>query len=405
MDFDIRSLTEQDIPAMLDTTVLVFGMNPVPETRETWKTLVPFDRFVCAWSGDTLIGTGVALDSSLSVPGGAVLDMAAVSAVTVLPTHRRRGALTQIMGSLLDQAVERGETLSALWASEALIYGRYGYGVGTSHYKASIDSGVLAWPEPGELDDVSLAVVKDVEDDYKAIFERTSRHRAGLHVRSDAWWRARIFDDPEYRRDGGTALRVLRTHRRGRLTGLATFRHPNTFTLDGSAPVQIVEMYADDDRARETIWRFMTSIDLYPTVTWPTMPVDDPLAYLVGNHRAVHRTMRDGLWVRILDIPDALAARTYEAEIDVTLKVTDSFRPALGGVFRLTVRDGVGSCQRTEDSPDITLGIVELSSLYLGGGSAVQLAAAGRIGGDPGAVIDLHHTFRTVTAPVCQEVF
>ena len=73
---------------MLDTTALVFGMNPVPETRETWKTLVPFDRFVCAWSGDTLIGTGVSLDSSLSVPGGAVLDMAAVSAVAVLPTHR-----------------------------------------------------------------------------------------------------------------------------------------------------------------------------------------------------------------------------------------------------------------------------------------------------------------------------
>ncbi|GBE25667.1 enhanced intracellular survival protein [bacterium BMS3Bbin02] len=405
MAFDIRPLTEQDIPAMLDTTALVFGVNPVPETRETWRTLVPFDRFVCAWDGETLIGTGVSLDSSLSVPGGAVLPMAAVSAVSVRPTHRRRGALNQIMGSLVDQAVARGESLSALWASEALIYGRYGYGVATWHYHAGIDSDALRWPESGDLDDVSLSEVGDAEDDYKAICARVAHRRAGLHLRSEAWWRARILDDPEYRRGGGTALRVLRTHRRGRLTGLATFRHPNTFSLDGAEPVRIVEMYADDDQARETMWRFMTSIDLYPKVEWHLMPVDDPLPHLVGNHRVIDRKVEDGLWVRILDVEAALAARTYERDIDVVLDVRDSFRSALGGVFRLTVRDGVGSCVRSDDSADVSLGIVELSSLYLGGASAVQLAAAGRVVGEPATVLALHQGFHTATAPACQEVF
>jgi predicted acetyltransferase len=405
MTFDIRPLAEQDIPAMLDTTALVFGLDPVPALRETWKTLVPFDRFVCAWDDDILVGTGVGLDSSISIPGGGVLPMAAVSVVSVRPTHRRRGALNQIMSALVDQAVERGEAVSALWASEAAIYGRYGYGVATWRYQASIDSNTLQWPDPGDLDDVSLAVVGDVADDYKAIFERASRHRAGLHVRSDAWWRMRILDDPEYRRGGGTALRVLRTHRDGRLTGLATFRHPNSFTLDGSAPVRIIEMYADDDRARETLWRFMTSIDLYPRLEWALMPLDDPLPDLVGNHRAVDRKLDDGLWVRILDVAAALSARTYERDIDIVIDVDDSFRPELGGRFRLVAEDGAGTCVRTDDAAEITLGVAELGSLYLGGTSAIQLAAASRITGEPAALLRLHQTFQTANPPVCQEIF
>jgi predicted acetyltransferase len=405
MDLDIRALTEDDIPAMLDTVGLVFGMNPVPETRETWRTLVPFERFVCVWDGETLIGTGVALDSSVSIPGGAVLPMAAVSIIAVRPTHRRRGVLTRIMNVLTDQAVQRGDPVSALWSSQAPIYGRYGYGVATWRYRAGIDSNALSWPESGDLDDVSLTGVNDAEDDYQTILGRASHRRAGIHVQSEAWLRARILDDPEYRRDGGTALRVLRTHRRGRLTGLATFRHPNTLSLDGAVPVRIIDMFADDDQARETIWRFMTSIELYPKVEWSLMPVDDPLPVLVGNHRAIDRTIDDGLWLRILNVEAALSARTYERDIDIVLAVNDSFRPTLGGRFRLTVRDGAGTCVRTSDPGDATLGIVELSSLYLGGVSAVQLAAAGRIVGESSMVLDLYQAFHTAVSPVCQEIF
>ena len=238
-----------------------------------------------------------------------------------------------------------------------------------------------------------------------AIFERTTGRRASMHVNSDTWWRLRVLKDTQTHRGGGTAIRVACAYRDGAVTGLCTFRHRGGFADDSPGSISVSGLYSDDDRAYETLWRFLTSIDLFRKVNRHLTPVDDPLPSLVTNPRAIVRTVEDALWVRILNVENALTARTYQHDIDVVLEVKDSFRPELGGRFRLPVVDGRAACARTGNSPDVKLGIEHLSSLYLGGGSALQLAAAGHIAGDGVTIRRLENAFHTVTAPFCQAVF
>ena len=78
------------------------------------------------------ISTCGAYSRVMTVPGGAV-PVAAVTFVTVQPSYRRRGLLTQMMQHQLADIVERGtEPVALLWASESSIYGRFGYGRATA---------------------------------------------------------------------------------------------------------------------------------------------------------------------------------------------------------------------------------------------------------------------------------
>ena len=82
--------------------------------------------------GRIVAGAGI-YSRRMTVPGGEV-PVAAVTQVGVLPTHRRRGLLTRLMSRQLADVHEAGrEAIAALWASEAVIYGRFGYGLAARH--------------------------------------------------------------------------------------------------------------------------------------------------------------------------------------------------------------------------------------------------------------------------------
>ena len=91
---------------------------------EPERTLVLRDR------GRIVAGTGI-FSRRLTVPGGEV-PAAGVTLVGVRPTHRRRGLLTTLMRRQLADIHDAGrEPVAALWASEPVIYGRFGYGLAT----------------------------------------------------------------------------------------------------------------------------------------------------------------------------------------------------------------------------------------------------------------------------------
>ena len=90
-------------------------------------------RFDAALPDGGAVGTTGVYSLRMAVPG-AVLPVAGVTAVSVLPTHRRRGVLRSLMRRQLADIAARGEEpIAALWASETPIYGRYGYGRASSH--------------------------------------------------------------------------------------------------------------------------------------------------------------------------------------------------------------------------------------------------------------------------------
>src|SRR5204862_7353167 len=90
---------------------------------------VPAVRGVAAFE-DGKAGGGAGADRvDTAVRGGGQVAAAGVMAVGVTPTHRRRGVLTAIMRRQLADTHERGEALATLFAAEAGIYGRFGYGL------------------------------------------------------------------------------------------------------------------------------------------------------------------------------------------------------------------------------------------------------------------------------------
>lgn len=140
---------------------------------------------------------------------------------------------------------------------------------------------------------------------------------------------------------------------------------------------------------------------------WWIAPVDEPMLIEAERFRSLTVSPIDTLWLRLLDVPTSLAARTYEGDGSLVLDVVDAFLDR-GGRFRFEVIDGVGHCEAVNTAQaeaDARLDVASLSALYLGGRSARTLARAGRIHGDPGAVQALDRIFRTQAAPYCGEVF
>jgi predicted acetyltransferase len=92
--------------------------------------------------------------------------------------------------------------------------------------------------------------------------------------------------------------------------------------------------------------------------------------------------VRDGLWVRPLDVAAMLSSRAYRVADDLVLDVVDGTRADVGGRFRLaTTAGGSATCERTDRAADVTLGVAELGSLWLGGVAPTTLAGAGRLAG------------------------
>ena len=65
-------------------------------------------------------------------------------------------------------------------------------------------------------------------------------------------------------------------------------------------------------------------------------PVDDPLLFQLADPRRARPRLKDALWVRIIDVPGALAGRRYSGPVDVVIEVRDDLLPANAGRWRLT---------------------------------------------------------------------
>ncbi len=140
MAITYRVLTEDDWDEWVagDARGFLSDIEVAAETNAPGRPLLDFERSLGAFDGDEMVGKAHAFSFSMSVPGGH-LPTAGVTAVTVLPTHRRRGVLTELMRRQLNDIRDRGEPLAALWASESVIYGRFGYGLAAQSDRVSID--------------------------------------------------------------------------------------------------------------------------------------------------------------------------------------------------------------------------------------------------------------------------
>jgi predicted acetyltransferase len=411
MAIEIRNLRPEDAEAVADVTSTAFLERPdragvAALVRETWDPV----RAWVAWDGDRACGTFRSWETEITVPGNAQLQAGAVAAVTVLPTHRRQGILTQMADREHRAALERGDAMALLYCSEYSIYGRFGYGPATRHATWTVETReTQVVPATADEGTVELAPASDATKDViREVFDRWRLTHVGEIRRRELRWQFALGLRPEPWGDGWKGFVVLHRDKSGAVDGFA--RYTASSREHGQLPggeVTVQELVALDEPAETALWRFLTTLDLVVRVKAEGRSPSDRLPWRVTNSRAATVSeIIDGLWVRLLDVPRSLAGRRYEREGSLVLEVVDALAP--GGRHRLALDaspDGA-SCAPTDRSPDLTLPVAALGSVYLGAHDLRDVVI--RAGADEhttGALAAAATLFRTGREPWCSTFF
>jgi predicted acetyltransferase len=361
-----------------------FGETPTEPYLTTPPPTAEMDRSLGLFEGGQVLATAGIYSRTLTVPG-AVVPCAGVTWVTVAPTVRRRGVLTEMMRrQLTGLHEEEREPVAALWASEFPIYGRFGYA--PAAYRGGLT---------GRLERLRLRPDIDLGTGRVDLVDKETYRQ--------------VRDEPD-QRHGATALRfLLHTETDGTVTGYAAWRMKESWDDDTGEPngtLIVEEARASSTQAYASLWKVLLSVDLVRTVKIPLASPDDPLRQLVTDQRALGVRSIDSLWVRLVDVGRALSVRRYPAPIDMVFEVRDPFCEWNTGRWHLWGHPAGAFCDRTDRDPDIVLGIEELSAVYLGGVSLATLQAAGRVTEvSPGAVTLASTAFGWPVTPWCPDEF
>jgi predicted acetyltransferase len=405
MDVTIRPIREDEFPAYLRANEASFSSVPSDEDSERERSLNEPERSFAAFDGEDIVGTAGVFTMPMTVPGGE-LEIGYVTAVGVKPTHRRRGIATRLLRRQLDEAHERGELVDVLYASEGGIYGRFGYGLASFALAFDMESSrsaFVAGYEPSGA--VRLVEYADAVEDVLAVQGEVRVTRPGM-VGLD---RPRL----DYaQREHGPArdlprLTVLHEGDRG-VDGYAIYRVRHDWP--GGIPhseLDVRDLQATTPGASADLWRYLFDVDLTERVRSWIRPVDEPLLHLVAEPRRLRATLRDNLWVRLVDVGGALAARRYATAGRVVVEVRDPFGPWNDGRYAVEAGpDGRAAAERTTDEPDLACTASDAGAVYLGGTSWRQLHRAGRVTERaPGALDRADAMFAWDPAPWCPYVF
>ena len=410
----LRQPTAETLRAWTGPVAAAFGEAITDAEFEHDKEVFELDRLIGAVEGERWVGAGGAYSFRLTVPGGEI-PVAGITMIGVAPSHRRRGILRSMMRWLLDQARERGEPVAILWASEGAIYPHFGYGLGCLLSSLDIERHRTQFARPAER----IGRIRLVEPDealrlmppvYDAVRVRTP----GAISRNETKWRVQMVSDPAWNSAsmGPKFLAVLEVD--GVVRGYAIYRVKSEWGDRGpNNTLHAFEVTGLDHAAERTLWEWLFSIDLVGHIKVRQGPVPHPLTLQMAEPRQLGMFVRDGLWLRIIDVQAALEARSYAAAGSVALELTDEFCPWNAGRWRVEVSlgdepgaRGVATVTATDADPDLTLDTTDLAATYLGGFTFTDLARAGRVGElRPGAVEVADAVFATVVKPWCSTGF
>jgi len=392
---------DEELRAAMTAAEVAFGSGAIEdEDWERERQALPFSRAHVAFDAGKAVALAGAYPFRLTIPGGD-LACAGVTWVGVMPTHRRRGILRDLMRQELEDVHAWGEPIAALWASEAGIYGRFGYGQAAPSIHVKSDKSRFALREPAR-GSVRLVDVDEALALFRPVYERVRSERAGMPSREERWWKEHRLADPESWRRGMSRKFFAAVEVDGQVEGYAYYRIKDDWA-DGMArsEVKVIEAIAATPEAQKTLWSFLHGIDLTVRVEASIFDPGSPLPLLVRDPRALNGRITDGLWLRLVDVDAALRARSYKPAPPVVLEVRDELCPWNAGSYR--VGDGAG---RTDDAADLALDVAELASLYLGAYDAHSLVHAGLAEErSDGAAEAVSLLFRTDLPPFCPEVF
>lgn len=352
-----------------------------------------------------LAGVYSAYDFGMLVPGGGVVDTAGLTWVGVHPGHRRRGLLREMIDDHFAVSLAAGKPVSALYAMEAPIYGRFGYGSAAPRLRMNLGAmadvaGADALPIRFERIDVDRHT-----DVVLAVHARMSR--PGTVVTPAPQMLLELLaDSPSDLEDGERSILAIVEDEHG---PAAYARFKRTLKFEGLSPSATLVVgvgSAATPLAARRLYGTLRELDLIDEALIRGCAPDDPIVTLATNIRSLKAVLIDALWVRILDLPAAFAARRFAADLDVVLDVTDAQLPANAGTWRVRITNGEAEVTRTEAAADASVSIQDLSGAYLGSEYVRRAALAGLLTeSTPGTLAALNAAMRGDQEPLCNMWF
>ena len=337
---------------------------------------------------------------------GTALPLAGVSTIGTQPEHRRQGFVRRIHTQALAAMRDAGQPVAALWASQAAIYQRYGYALGTIRRHYSVDTvDIRFFDDDAGSQPVARVPTASAYDTLKAVYIAFVEQRMGYLHRGKALWRQNALE--EVAEDGPVWVAVS-TGANGEATGYVvyTLRAGRVEHAARDQQLAIRDLAWLNADAYRSLWRFIASHDLVGRVRWHEAPRDDPAPELMVEPRLLNAEDREGAWYRIVDARAALASRGYDAEGKLAIGLPeDPLTPWNNGVWQLDASPDGATARATTGEPDIRLTAKALASLWTGFRSATELAAWGLLDGDHKAVLRADALFQTRHAPHCPDHF
>lgn len=344
----------------------------LPAADEDWPSIEPTyepGRSWGAFRAGELIGTALSYASDIAVPGGRWVPMAMVSRVAVRADHTRRGVMTALTRA---QLASLTEPIATLRATEGLIYGRFGYGVASrgcdvtvDRRRADVHPAAAAGGQVRVLDMVEALSVLPV------LYERIKGDRPGTLRRPRSWW-----DNRRASAAKDAALTVAIHSGPAGDEGFVTYQVRHSSLSAHRCVLTVRDLCAGSDEAWVRLWRFLLGVDLVDDINAWLRPVDEPLELLLADPRACRvGAVEDETWLRLIDVPTALNARSYGEGGPVVVEVSDPLFAANSGRYLITT-EGV---RRTDDRPQLLIPVDVLGALYLGDRSPSAFACAGRL--------------------------
>lgn len=413
MSIDVRPIRDEELFAFLDAASTGFQERPenakiAEEVRQHWD----LSRVWSAFEGDRIVGTLRTWGTELTVPGRGRIKGSSVTSVAVLPTRRRRGVLSRMVAAEHAAARERGEQVAFLYASEFPIYGRFGYGPATRAATWTLDATATGFHPTGDAG----ASVDFIETDEageataREVFEAWRARQPGEIWRRPITWQSDFGRVGSFWGPPWKGFVVVHRDDAGKVDGYARYHVEEKWEQRQPRNVlHVDDLHALTDDAYQGLWQFLVAIDWVATIKAERRHPAERLPWLLTNQRAITSSdVGDGLWVRLLDIPGALAARTYEGAGTLVLEVVE--RDGADGERRTRLLLDVGpdgaTCAATKRPADLTVDASALGAAYLGGTRLRDaVLARGHDEHRRDALAEADALFVTLDAPWCSTFF